>query len=51
MFLIDPSSQRLSIFTTDRTLVPQPGQSIVSLVNTENSQPQPMPEPEQAVIA
>ncbi|MFN8450958.1 MAG: sodium:proton antiporter [Anaerolineae bacterium] len=34
MFLIDPTSRRLSVFATDGTLAPQPGQTIVSLIST-----------------
>lgn len=51
LFLIDPANQRLSIFTTDKTLVPQPGQSIVSLIRNENAISQPVTEPRQAVTA
>ncbi len=49
MFLIDPVSRKLSIFATDLTLTPQPGQTIVSLIRPD--QPLPESEREQMVMA
>ncbi len=44
LFLIDPTGKRLSIFATDATLAPQPGQTIISLIRPDQAQPEPVSE-------
>ena len=41
LFLIDPLANRLSIFALDAALSPQPGQTIVSLIQPDESIPEP----------
>ncbi len=47
LFLIDPLANRLSIFALDAAISPQPGQTIVSLIQPTS----PAPEPEQVATA
>lgn len=41
LFLLDSATGRLVIFATDRPPLPQPGQTVISLIRANNQQPQP----------